>query len=209
MNVVALTQASRAALAVAVGVVVATVGVATARAESAPALEILAERCVGCHGAQKMGGLDLRNREGLMTGGKRGPALAPGEPRDSLLYRVVSGADGLRMPMGGEPLSAEEVAAIESWIREGAPWGEESLAGAGETWWAFKPPSKAGIPGGAAHPIDAFIGEKLREQELKPLERAARAALARRAYFDLHGLPPTPEQVEMFVRSPPPTPGRS
>ena len=48
-------------------------------------------------------------------------------------------------------------------------------------------------------PIDAFIAAKLGEQKLKPAKEADRRTLVRRAYLDLHGLPPTAEQVEKFV----------
>src|SRR2546427_10211479 len=70
----------------------------TSTAQSA--LAILEKRCHACHGATQMSGLDLRQRETLLKGGKRGPALVPRKAEDSLLYKAVKGSDGLKMPPG-------------------------------------------------------------------------------------------------------------
>jgi len=100
------------------------------------------------------------------------------------------------MPPTGK-LSDDEVAAIGKWIDDGASWSVEKAEA--PTWWAFQKPVKPEVPAGAAHPIDAFVHAKLEEQGLSPAERADRATLIRRLSFDLHGLPPTAEEVSAFV----------
>ena len=66
------------------------------------AVAILQTRCVVCHGKDKVSGLDLRTREGLLKGGSRGAAVKPGDADESLLYRFVAGEEKPRMPMGEE-----------------------------------------------------------------------------------------------------------
>jgi len=168
---------------------------------ASPALDILKTACLDCHGSAKMAGLDLRSRAGAVQGGARGPAIVPGRPDQSLLYQVVSGRHELKMPVGADPLSSEQVDALRTWIAEGAPWTEAPLTGAKPDWWSFQPvqrPTPPNVPG-TTNPIDAFILEKLGEKGLVPLSRADRRTLARRAYFDLLGLPPSPEEVEEFL----------
>ncbi|MBY0507160.1 MAG: PSD1 and planctomycete cytochrome C domain-containing protein [Bryobacteraceae bacterium] len=147
---------------------------------------VLQKNCLGCHGAAAMSGLDLRSREGMLKGGTRGPAVLPGQAKDSLLYALVSGAKKPAMPPAGL-LKPEEVAAIERWINAGAP--ELTLSPAPK-YWAFVPPVHRNYEGNA---IDQFF----------PSAKMADArTLVRRAYLDLLGLPPTPAQVEEFVRNP-------
>ena len=106
------------------------------------------------------------------------------------------------MPLTGSPLSQAEIEIIRQWISQGANWSEP------ETWWSLKPPTKPTVP--AIHsdwirtPIDAFVLAKLRERDLTPAKEADRRTLIRRLTYDLHGLPPTIEEVEAFVsdRSP-------
>lgn len=153
-----------------------------------------------------MSGLDLRDREAAMRGGKRGAALVPGKPENSLLFRVVSGIGELKMPPGKETLTAGEVGALRSWIESGAPWTVTKPASAEPTWWSFKkviqrvPP----VVDGAANPIDAFVLGTLRAKGLTPAPPADRRTLIRRAWFDLVGLPPPPERVERFEKDPSP-----
>jgi hypothetical protein len=143
-----------------------------------------------------MAGLDVTARAALMAGGKRGPAVVAGDPDASLLIQVVAGTHELRMPMGREALPAEEVEILKAWVRDGAPWTEDGEAA---EWWSFRPPVKAELPAGAKNPVDAFVDATLLEKGLTALPRADKRTLIRRAYFDLHGLPPTPEEIEAFV----------
>lgn len=106
----------------------------------------------------------------------------------------------------GKTLAAEEVAAIRTWIDEGARWEGPAI---GSTWWALRPPVKPPVPqisdaAGAHNPVDAFVWAKLQEKGLKPAPSAERRTYIRRAYLDLHGLPPAPVDVDQFVNDPSP-----
>ncbi len=130
----------------------------------------------------------------MRRGGKSGPAVIPGNPEGSLLYRLVSG-DQPAMPMQGEPLRKLQIEAIKTWISAGAPWTEQ------EVWWSLKPLRKPMPPTAtmwARTPVDAFIQAKLREKGLRESPEADRRTLIRRLTYDLHGLPPSPEEVDAF-----------
>ena len=107
------------------------------------------------------------------------------------------------MPMSGGPLTAEEIQLIRSWISQGAsddtPAGKENAA----VWWSLKPLSRpAAAPANdpwIRTPVDTFILAKLKEKGLMPSPEADRRTLIRRVTYDLHGLPPTPEEVRNFV----------
>ena len=81
---------------------------------------LLAKNCYACHGSAQTSGLDLRTREGMLRGGSRGPALVPGNPEASRLYRYVARLEKPSMPPG-DSLSGGEVAALKAWIAAGAP----------------------------------------------------------------------------------------
>lgn len=164
---------------------------------------ILDGKCLSCHGAARMSDLDLREQATTLKGGKRGAAVVPGNAEASLLYKAVKREGELQMPPGKTPLSASEVKILRDWINAGARWESNSTTPA-PSWWSFRKPARAPIPAVKnatliRNPIDAFILAKLDQQGLRPAPQADRRTLARRAYFDLHGLPPTPEQVEQFV----------
>ena len=159
------------------------------------AAEILETHCLSCHGAAKMSGLDLRGRESALQGGKRGPAIAPGKAEESLLYRAAAHQGDLKMPPGRPRLSDSDLATLRSWIQSGANWHG---AGKEAEWWSFRKPWRPPVPG-TGNPIDAFVLAKLRQNGLKQAGPASRQALVRRLYFDLHGLPPPPEEAERFV----------
>ncbi len=170
---------------------------------------VLAERCWSCHGDQKQSSeLRLDSRARMMEGGLQGPAIEPGQPENSLLIEVVNGSGVVKMPPKGA-LQAQEIEAISSWVRSGAPWPEhlevaDSKAKATETHWSFQPVRKVEIPSVSdpsmiATPVDAFVLARLESAGLTPSPKADRRTLLRRASFDLIGLPPTPEEVEAFV----------
>lgn len=162
-------------------------------------LRVLEANCVSCHGPAKMGGLDLRTREGALAGGARGPALKPGDAANSLLYQAVLRTGALQMPPGKKALTAADVTAIKTWIDGGAAW-EPGRAAAVPTWWSFQPLRRT--PG--THSIDEFIDAALREKHLHPAPKASRRTLIRRAYYTLLGLPPAPADVRAFVDDPDP-----
>jgi hypothetical protein len=178
---------------------------------------LLENRCLKCHGpAMQLGKLDLRDRAAAMKGAGKGAALVPGDPEKSPLYRHVAGLDKPQMPMDGK-LKAEEVAVLRDWISQGAKWeGVLGASAAGardlkkmETWmvpagakeqWAFKRPERPAVPAnGSAHPVDAFLRAALAGRGLTQAPKADKPTLARRAYLDLLGLPPTPAEVREFV----------
>ncbi len=192
-------------------------------------LPILKQKCFQCHGeALQMSGLDLRTREAILKGGEKGPAVVPGKPDESRLYRRVSGMEKPAMPMAPLPaLSAQEVAVLKSWIEQGAPWSTPAAAkaetksapasgGYGKdykereitpeerSWWAFQRPVRHPVPRVAdarwgSNPIDAFVKEALDRKGLVPAPQADRNTLIRRAYLDLTGLLPTTQEVDAFV----------
>ncbi len=82
---------------------------------------VLAANCYDCHTEEQLGGLRVDSREGLLKGGKSGPAIVPGDPDRSLLIRAVRQSDTLKMPKGGR-LAPDEVDALTEWVRAGAPW---------------------------------------------------------------------------------------
>jgi len=172
--------------------------------------------CWKCHGASvQLSKLDLRTRAGALGGGVHGPALAPGNAQGSRLYRMVSGAEKPAMPLDGK-LTAEQIDAVRRWIDAGAPWDEASVSSAkaapttdleggsvpdeARKYWAFQKPVRSPIPSGADHPVDAFLLRTLRERGLQPAPKADPVTLVRRAYLDLIGVPPTPAEVDEFVR---------
>ena len=177
---------------------------------------LLVERCYQCHSHQSeklRGGLLLDSRDGVLKGGKTGPAIVPGDPDKSLLIQAVRYTnEDLQMPPKGEKLTPAQIAALETWVKMGAPDPRTTVSVASsKAWadpsrdhWAFQPVKKPSIPavtqsGWVANPIDAFILAKLEENGMKPSPSADKRTLVRRASFDLIGLPPTLPEVKAFL----------
>jgi hypothetical protein len=172
--------------------------------------------CWNCHGsAVQLSKLDLRTREAALKGGERGPAIVPGNAAQSRLFKLVAGLEKPAMPMDGK-LSAADVEAIREWINQGAPWDataapasapnlskleQGELPPGAREYWAFRLPQQkpAPVAGSFRHPVDRFLEAERTKRNLKPAPRASRTTLVRRAYLDLIGLPPTPEEVNQFV----------
>jgi len=173
-------------------------------APDAEALQTLFnQKCGACHGSMAMSGLDLRTREAALKGGARGPAFVAGQKDDSLLYQAVLRTGALKMPPGKQPLLPEEIELIGKWIDAGAPWTATGAQG-DPSWWSFRRLQRPAIPqvksaSRTQNPIDSFLLAKLNAKGLMPARAASRQALIRRAYFDLHGLPPPPQEVDEFV----------
>lgn len=171
---------------------------------------LLAERCFACHTDSKLGGLRLDSREAMLTGGARGPAIAPGDPAASLLLEAVGGQNpDLTMPPQG-PLEKAEIAALETWIRDGAVWPEApvqeqpSFRPDQKSFWAFQPVKNPEPPDvrrkdWARGAIDRFVLARLEAKRLEPAPPADKRTLLRRVTLDLTGLPPTPEQAAAFL----------
>jgi len=178
---------------------------------------IFERTCWNCHGpVSQLSDLDLRTRETSIEGGTRGPALVPGRAEESRLYRVLAGLDDPRMPMGGDALSDTEIAAVRTWIDDGAHWDvadaknaaaglspfEDSVLPPGaRDYWAFQLPVRASVPASEIyeHPVDRFLDVARREAGVTAGPKADPLTLLRRATLDLTGLPPTPEQINEFL----------
>jgi hypothetical protein len=159
---------------------------------------ILAARCSQCHGdSSGISGLKVTSRENLLKGGSRGPALVPGKASESSIYKAVAHIGDIAMPPGN-PLPAEDVAALKNWIDSGAVWSATASVAA-PSWWAFKKPVRPAAPAGSANPIDAFIDQKLKAAGVTPAPEADRLTLLKRASYDLLGLPPTKDQIDQFL----------
>jgi hypothetical protein len=166
-------------------------------------LPILSDHCFACHGPDaKARKADLRldvKDEALR---KESPVIVPGKAGDSELVRRVSSADPdeqMPPPRFKKPLSPAEVDTLKRWIDQGAAWGNH---------WSLEKPIRPEPPRsrdrrGAAwvrNPIDAFVLARLEREGLKPSPEADKLTLIRRVTLDLTGLPPTPEEVEAFLK---------
>ncbi|MEZ5399812.1 MAG: PSD1 and planctomycete cytochrome C domain-containing protein [Bryobacteraceae bacterium] len=158
------------------------------------AVPILAAKCLTCHDTKaKTAGLDLSTRQAALAGGAKGAAIVPGKPEDSRLYQYVR--DGKMPP--GRRLANDEVAAIREWIDGGAPWDSTKPgAAAREQWWSLRDVVRPPVPKVAgAHPIDAFLLDKLDAKGLDFAPEADRRTRIRRLHLTLTGLPPKPDEL--------------
>ena len=187
---------------------------------------LLVKHCYQCHGPDSNegeGGLRLDSRKAILQGGKSGPAVVPGKPDESLLIYAVNHDPAVEAMPPERRLKNKEVATLIRWVKLRAPWPGADLVNnlkrpeASETvlseqqraFWAFVPPSEPSIPkvrqrSWVANPIDALVLARLEQAGLQPSPPADRVTLIRRATFDLHGLPPTPEEVVTFLKDPAP-----
>ena len=212
-------------IAVVFFVVAGALGLAQSASEKTEFFEgrirpVLASHCYSCHTDSKLGGLRVDSRVALLEGGKSGPAIVPGRPEESLLIKAVRQVDPrLKMPLGGPRLKDNEIADLRYWIQAMAAfWPSEvnkpaapvtesakfTIRPEQRKFWSFQPiqkpppPNVTDIAWGKTA-IDRFVLARLEEKRLKPVSPADKRTLIRRAYFDLIGLPPTPEQVDAFV----------
>ena len=176
---------------------------------------LLLEKCYACHGeGQTMGGLDLSSHGSLTSSGKVGESAA-----ESTLVAVLRHEREPFMPFGQDKLPESSIEAVARWIDLGAPYdkalfGDTALdrladANPSEGFWAFQPLANEAQPelsdeSAVANPIDKFVLAKLEAAGIRQNPSADRRTLIRRASLDLLGLPPSPEQVEAFVKDPAP-----
>ena len=177
---------------------------------------LLADACYKCHSqqAEKLKGkLYVDSKAGIDKGGESGKLIVPGKPDESLLIQAVRWAnEDVQMPPK-KKLPDAQIKVLEQWVAMGAPYPEtaggtkpitiDSMAEA-RRFWSFQPPKDHQPPAvmDEAWPrskIDRFVLAKLESKGLKPSPEADRRTLIRRATLDLHGLPPTSEEVEAFV----------
>jgi hypothetical protein len=183
---------------------------------------LLVKRCYECHGPDAdefSGGLSLASRKDILKGGDSGPAVVPKKPVDSLLIDSINYGDLYEMPPDSKMPDAE-IAILTQWVEMGAPWpahsdvaaernGEFNLQQRIQQHWCWQSIATPEIPSVAhgdwpSQKLDYFILNQLEQNKLLPSEPADRRTLIRRAYFDLIGLPPTPEQINAFVNDPAP-----
>jgi len=169
---------------------------------------LLKEHCVQCHGGEKTeGDFDLATREGLLQGERIKPFDAAG----SALMKLIRHEEEPLMPDNKPKLPDAAIATIAAWIELGAPYDEPLVAGkqpprdrsevtdADRKWWSFQPLTNAAPPAGAAHPVDAFLLKAAQANQLALNPPAEPRNLVRRAFLDLAGLPPQPEEIEAFL----------
>lgn len=176
---------------------------------------VLIEHCYECHAANSkiiQGGLRVDHRAGLLKGGDSGAAINLKEPKESSLIKALRYED-VEMPPKGK-LSDSIIADFETWIAMGAPdprvADELPTARAidleeGRRFWAFQPITDPEAPtvNDRAWPLDAidhFILAKQEAAGVKPVADADRYTWLRRVSLDLTGLPPTPVEIDAFIR---------
>jgi hypothetical protein len=179
---------------------------------------VLAQRCFECHSGaveEPKGGLRLDSREAALAGGDTGPAIDAEAPKKSLLIDAINYGDLYQMPPKSK-LPEAEIAILTRWVEMGAPWPKEDgkaaslakeefdLAARKASHWAWRPVGQVAPPAvkdasWPIQPLDAFILANLEGKGIGPAAPADRRTLLRRLYFDLIGLPPSPEEVKAFV----------
>ena len=162
---------------------------------------IMSDTCFRCHGPDKRArimGLRLDLREEALKKTKSGVVpIVPGDPENSAIVKRIFANDAKIMPpkSAHKELTAEQKETIKRWVAQGAPY---------EGHWSYEPVRRPPVPqvaGATVHnPIDAFIQDRLAQAGLKPSPEADRRTLLRRVSFDLTGLPPTPEELDAFVK---------
>jgi hypothetical protein len=174
---------------------------------------VLVEQCYKCHSeaAEKekklRGGLKLDTKDGVLKGGDTGAAMVPGKRDAGTLLKSLKYDGDIQMPPKGK-LPDAVIKDFEKWIADGAVDPRaNAIAKAvgidiekGKQFWSFQAPKEPPVPGTAKNAIDAFVATKWTEKGLNPVAVADKRTLIRRAYFDLTGLPPTPEAVDAFLK---------
>jgi len=177
---------------------------------------ILVERCYECHSAkleEPKGGLKVDSLPALLAGGETGPAVVPGNLKESLLIDAINYGDLYQMPPKSKMPEAE-IATLTKWVEQGAPWPKEADPAAVPSasskafdlqqrkaeHWCWQPIQNPPLPtvrvsGWAKQDLDRFIQARLEAENLSPAPPADKRTLIRRAYFDLIGLPPTPDEM--------------
>jgi len=163
---------------------------------------ILAAACFHCHGADedaRKGELRLDSQSSSHVLQDGAAAIVPGSPAKSLLFRrITAGDESIRMPPADEPrqLTEDEIALLRRWLAEGGSY---------QGHWAFEKPGRPPLPHvqqrlWVRNPVDRFVLARLESNQLQASPQADPRTLVRRLTLDLTGLPPTPQEVERFVR---------
>ena len=174
---------------------------------------VLVEQCYSCHSQEAAtkgklkGGLYLDSRDGMLRGGDTGPALSSEHSEESLILKALR-YEEYEMPPSGK-LSANIIEDFERWVAQGAvdprraaePIKQKGMdLESGRKFWSLQPLGSI-RPASGAHPVDAFIRAAQEAKDLAPSEMADPRVLVRRAWFDLLGIPPTPEELQEAIAS--------
>jgi len=187
---------------------------------------VLAQHCYDCHNSidKAKGGLALDYRDALLKGGDAGAVIVPGDPNESPLIWAIRHEEHIEMPANAPKLSDAIIRDFERWVKMGAPDPRDTrptkenlekklpwpqVRGERAKWWSFQPLRRhespaADDPAWNGGVIDRFVYQRMRSQGLTPQPEANAATLARRLHLILTGLPPTPADVEAFVKNPTP-----
>jgi len=182
--------------------------------------------CQECHGPQRQrGGLRVDSREALLRGGDSGPAVLPGNSRESRLMRAIRHTEpDLQMPKERPRLPESVIRDVARWIDDGAAFptasGPRSSPADGTAawprvfearrqWWSFQPPVDTALPAvdhadDADHPVDRFIMARLEAEGLRPAPPAPAHVWLRRVHEAITGLPPGPSEIAAFMADPSP-----
>jgi hypothetical protein len=163
---------------------------------------ILSDKCFHCHGpdsSTRLAGLRLDERDAAFEVRKRGAAIVPGKPQESMLFqRITAAQPARRMPPASshKTLDEQQISVLKRWIEQGAKWEEH---------WSFRPPVKSQPPSVKAaswtrNPIDRFVLARLEKEGLTPAPEADRRTLIRRVALDATGLPPRQMEIDQFLK---------
>ncbi len=183
---------------------------------------ILQQKCWPCHsGAAPMADLDLTTRASLLKGSDSGPVVPTDGTETGALLDAIH-YKGKQMPPTGK-LPQKQIDALARWVKLGMPWPDTAAPATAapsrivppevtpeaKRFWSFRPVKRPPVPtvrnrAWVRNPVDAFVLKGLEDEKLSPAPPASKAALLRRATYDLTGLPPTPAEIAAFVsdRSP-------
>ena len=160
---------------------------------------ILSEQCFSCHGfdaKHRKADLRLDTREGALADNDGVRAIIPGDPAKSELWQRLLSTDPEEVmppPEAHKPkLTAKQKETLRRWIEEGAPY---------EPHWAFTSPQRPALKEKGPAAIDALIDSGLKEAGLKASAEASPDKLLRRLSLDLTGLPPTPAELDAFLKA--------
>ena len=170
---------------------------------------VLDKNCAVCHSSRKdQSGLSVETMDRLLSGGSlQGPAIVPGHSERSPLIQRLRGARQPRMPMNAPALGEQEIDQIAKWI-DGMKAGAATVSSAGKKpGWPWTPLAEPALPqvkrmDWVRTPIDAFVLAKLEQKKLAAAPPASSRSLLRRLYYGLVGVPPTPEEMESFLKNP-------
>ena len=185
---------------------------------------LLSEYCLECHSQEKgkvKGGLNMDTRGDFLKGGENGVSLKPGDVSGSSVVKAVEWVDDLQMPPK-KKMPDDKIELFKKWVAMGAPDprdGSTAKQYGKKDHWAFQPVTRPNKPevknqSWCKNSIDHFILAKLEEKGMLPSDppetgtpeqqRTKKEALLRRAYFDLIGIPPSPQQIRAFTNDPAP-----